>query len=637
MSGETAAGITVALTVFCMVLGSASVPELVGPGRKLRWIALLALAALSAGLAVRGRRQRLGRSFVVVVALAAWLVGLSLVSTAWSVDPHLTFGRAASLALLLVVAVGMAVASRTRPVLPSALLGGILAGAVATAAAGLVLLAVGHGEAVQQATASYGARYRGLGANPDTASMLEGVALPIVLWLSVRAHTHVGKALSLAAAVLLLGSIGGSGSRGGLIAALVGGVVFALALPAPWRRRLVLALAVAVAVAGAGGISRIPRPLTPSSQANRPGQGAGSNPTDSVPIGAPVGTREQQFGGVLGDELFRFNAGKRSFLTSSGRLQAWWEAFKQAENRPFVGYGFGTEEKVFLDRVYNFQGAHVENSFVGMLLQLGFVGLASLLALLAAVWWNAARAVRRNADARLAPLVAMVASGTALMLVQSYIYSAGNIASVAVWIAIFAATALATGPAAHPADASPAAAGEWRAATVRIRGAVLVSALALLFVGAALVVVGRWERGLNADRQNAEMAAVFHTATAKGVVSPLLDFYRLTPAADCLLYHPPGRPTEYSDYELCFDAEGRLVETIDRHTGLARFGSLLESPSLATLTVPVPTLVAALGALGAAHDPRLAGTGLGAGLPLGFDDHGLHRYKTHGSAGSPAP
>ena len=166
------------------------------------------------------------------------------------------------------------------------------------------------------------------------------------------------------------------------------------------------------------------------------------------------------------------------------------------------------------------------------------------------------------------------------------------------------------------------------------RRAVLLSALLAVVVLAALAVVGRWERSGNANRQNARMAAVFRTATSKGIVSPLLDRYRLTPTFDCLLYHAPGRPREMSDYELCFDERGRLVETIDRHTGLARFGSLVEDPSLATVTAPVPRLLAALAYLGIARDPRLAPTGIGRSLPLGFDDRGLHRYPGPKPAGS---
>ena len=43
--------------------------------------------------------------------------------------------------------------------------------------------------------------------------------------------------------------------------------------------------------------------------------------------------------------------------TSSGRTQAWRGAIGQAEQRPVVGYGFGTESRVFIDRWSGFVGS----------------------------------------------------------------------------------------------------------------------------------------------------------------------------------------------------------------------------------------------------------------------------------------
>ena len=45
---------------------------------------------------------------------------------------------------------------------------------------------------------------------------------------------------------------------------------------------------------------------------------------------------------------------RRSFLGSSGRIEAWKGALRQAEQRPLLGYGFGTESRVFVDRYYTF-------------------------------------------------------------------------------------------------------------------------------------------------------------------------------------------------------------------------------------------------------------------------------------------
>lgn len=153
----------------------------------------------------------------------------------------------------------------------------------------------------------------------------------------------------------------------------------------------------------------------------------------------------------------------------------------------------------------------------------------------------------------------------------------------------------------------------------------LLGALALL---AAFVAVGRWERGRNAAIQNDHMLAVYRSATAQGLDSPLLDRYRLDLRFDCLLYHPRSRPADVSAYELCFDAQGRLVQAIDRSSGSPHFWSLLEQPSLATFRVPVRLLVDTLVVRGASKtDPRLRAWKASMGLPLGIDDVGAFPFS----------
>ena len=49
----------------------------------------------------------------------------------------------------------------------------------------------------------------------------------------------------------------------------------------------------------------------------------------------------------------------------------------QAAERPIAGYGFGTEDTVFVDRFYSFDGGFVENTYLGLFLQLGAAGLGA--------------------------------------------------------------------------------------------------------------------------------------------------------------------------------------------------------------------------------------------------------------------
>lgn len=436
-----------AVAVFCVVLGSSSAPELVGPGRKLRWAALAVLALVALALAAGGRRQPVGVLLLVAFGIGAALCALAVVSTAWSVDPRLTFGRAGSFVLALLTVAGLAIAAQSRPGLARGLLVGILAAVSAVAVGGLVLLALDHGEAVQAATFSSPPRYRGLGENPDTVAILFGLAAPIGLWLILSVRTPRTRLVGAAALALLVGSIVASGSRGGLLAAVVGCLVLAALWPQRARRRIVIAATVlACAVAGTV-VSQIPQPLQaePTGTASTPpaSSSAGSG-TVAGSIPSPRPSTDAFYEGALSDELAPGNSDRRSLFGSSGRVQAWQGALRQADARPILGYGFGTENKVFVDRFHGFQGSYVENSVIGLYLQLGAVGLVTFLGLLFVIG-GAAVAGALRAFAPTAPepaLAGMLAAGGVLMLVQSYAYSVGDVATLAFWVAGALAVAL---------------------------------------------------------------------------------------------------------------------------------------------------------------------------------------------------
>jgi hypothetical protein len=84
-------------------------------------------------------------------------------------------------------------------------------------------------------------------------------------------------------------------------------------------------------------------------------------------------------------------------------------------------------------------------------------------------------------------------------------------------------------------------------------------ALAVLF---AVAPLGRWERG-RADRQQLDRIAETRALVGNPLKSSRLAAYRLTTSADCLLYRFGGNPFSV---ELCWDAKGRLVQTIDRRS-----------------------------------------------------------------------
>ena len=125
--------------------------------------------------------------------------------------------------------------------------------------------------------------------------------------------------------------------------------------------------------------------------------------------------------------------------------------------------------------------------------------------------------------------------------------------------------------------------------TARRRSALLLAAL--LLAAAALALLGRWEGDRAVRRELQEMRRVLN------LVGPTLtartpSAYRPAETFACLDY----RTSEEEPYglELCFDAEGRLVETIDRRGSEIRVGSLREQPGASTIRVGVDTVLSAL-------------------------------------------
>ncbi|MGH2972060.1 MAG: O-antigen ligase family protein [Gaiellaceae bacterium] len=421
-------------TVVGFAIGSSSVPSLTHVGHVLRW-ALLGLLFVCAAAWGPSLRALPGSA----TASAAALAGLAALSTAWSVEPRTTFERAVSLALLFGVCVLLAAAVREKADRAADVLWGLLGGAAAVGIAGLLLLVVDHGRAVQAATYQAPARFNGLGQDPNTVALLFAVAVPIAVWALLRSRRRV---LAAAVLALLAGTIVASGSHGGLVAGAVGALVVVVTVLGRSRAALVAA-AVVVACAGAGvGIQAIPKPATadvssPATTTTGPKAKPGYlNAEQLYPLDADVG--QPLPGG--GQPPVR-----RGFFGSSGRLDAWRGALHEAARRPVVGHGFGTEQAVFIDRYYSFVGSLPENSYIGLALQLGIAGVVALAVLVVILFRAGLGALRGPRRDVAACALGVLAAGLLIAVVQSYLYSVGNIATAALWIPAFMLPAVAPG------------------------------------------------------------------------------------------------------------------------------------------------------------------------------------------------
>jgi O-Antigen ligase len=426
---EGAVQALVAVLVVWLGLAASNIrPWNIPVGRAVRWAALAELALLAITLALLSRSR--ARPGPLVAVLGAF-VAVALASAVWSPDPGQTLGRALGLLVALAAAAALALAALRRPPLVEYVVLALLAGVVVLALGGLVGLWYDADRAIVPATTQSPARYTGLGGNPNMMSMLIALVTPAAVWALLEAGSRTRRAIAAGALILLYGSLVASGSRGALLGALLGTLVFALGAGA--ARLRTAAAAVALFVLGVG-LMELPQPsdtnpvirydiVPPSTPPLGPADAQARLPLESE-IGFPA----------PGDEPFR-----RTLLTSSGRLDAWRGALNQARERPVAGYGFGTEDGVFADRYYLHYSALVENAYLGTLLQLGVIGLGLLLAALALL---AARALahERFPDAIRGPAAACagaVVCGLVLAVSQSFLTSVGSPAMIPFWLCAF--------------------------------------------------------------------------------------------------------------------------------------------------------------------------------------------------------
>lgn len=406
--------------------------------RPMRTFVLLELAALAlAYLVVTRARLRLLPGLVVTAAFTL----LALLSALWSPDPSLTVDRAVGFAVLMVAAAALALGAVDRPRVAGQLMLALLAATTLIALAGLFELWHAYDQAVLPATKGQGARYSGIGQNPNQIPMLIALVLPFALW-AVRESRGRARVFSTAVALLLAGSLVASGSRGAVVAAFVGCLVYLLAV-VPRRRALTLAAGTALFVLAIVA-TQLPQP-------------ADENPVlyGTFGLTEKLGPNDLNDQLPLESELGFPGAGvdtgkERTLFFTSGRLQAWETAADQGLARPIAGYGFGTENETFVDRSYLFVSEAVENSFLGVFLQLGAVGLGLLVAALAlplVAWWRVRKRVDPERSEVAAACAGAVVAGIVLAVPQSYLTSVGSPPTAAFWIAFFLLAAVSSAPA----------------------------------------------------------------------------------------------------------------------------------------------------------------------------------------------
>ncbi|MFL6069436.1 MAG: hypothetical protein ACJ74N_17060 [Gaiellaceae bacterium] len=516
--------IGVACMVVAFAAGSGSEPWVKRYGLDVRWVVLLvvcAAALVAAGRHLRRTQRPPARGLLRFGVLAASFLAIAFVSTAWSVAPRLTFERACSLAVLFTLGAALAVVTADDTAARVRLFQGLAAGAIAVGVLGLVVVVLDYDASGIQYPNAW--RYRGFTENPNTIAILAAASLPIVVALALRTQTVRRQAAWLIGALLLIGSVVASESRGGMLAACAGTLVVVVFGVRGVKQRAVAVTALVLAFGGGialrqalqtpapGFTYQVSAPTAPpareatkpeSRPGTKPNSSSGTNPKSSSrakPASRPNRNRSSSSGrGTRGngrpetrargsgrpkaqaggrrknkrhqaapapyvrlttrtaelpaeqDEIGHPALTKTATTTAgSGRVAAWEGSLEQIADRPILGYGFGTEENVFVDRWYYFQGGTNENSYLGLLMQVGAVGLAFVLAMACLLIVGGLRALPLlHDDDRLLVITSLgvIVAAATIMLIQSYLYSVGNVASATVWITIFVLSPVALAP-----------------------------------------------------------------------------------------------------------------------------------------------------------------------------------------------
>jgi hypothetical protein len=424
---DIAAAVLVAGCVVAAAAGSSIQYDILVVGRPARWVLIGLLLAFALGRAAL--RLPVWRVPPLMAFTLIAFCGLCLVSVVWSVNSHGTLVRAVGQGAVVVAIGALAGCVASRPKLAGRMLDGLLAAVAVVALAGFVYWLVNPSRAAIPASVEYPSRFRGIEENPNTAALLLAIGMALALARALRAQRAVARSGFI---LLVLGftvSISASGSRGGLLAAFVG--LFAVAVLAPVRLRTRVIVA-GLVVAGLG-ISAWAMTVPKALPVAAPAAVMASTPSRNAEAVLPLGQE-------IGSPWWTHRAGdsKRSLFNTHVRARAWVGALHQALGRPLLGYGYGAERWAFVNRYYAFASENPENGYIGLFLQIGALGLAAFLGVVALSLVPAIRAGLRGSWTAVAA-VGAAAAALAAGISQSYFHGTGSIAYVAFWVALLLA------------------------------------------------------------------------------------------------------------------------------------------------------------------------------------------------------
>jgi hypothetical protein len=375
--------------------------------------ALLLVVALVVVIAAEGAYYGAGQRTVTVVLLLALVTALR--ARPWSRDDALLPPVWAGAALAVWAAVSAAVAGDITAALPViALLGGVVvvllvirrltlgqrdALAAAVVVIG-VLAAVTGWVGVAWRVTPWALEDQGLWRAATTltyANAAAGLLVPLALLAVARRAARPGVPATMAACLLLIG-VGATLSRGGALALVVGAAVLAVLLgPGPTLRASgPPTLGAVVALAGlvpSMAASSPPRPaLAVAALVVGAGVAVGASHLRSRLLAIGLAAAVLAAGTVLAIGGRGGNAaavaGARLTIASPDRAAAARAALQLAAERPLTGTGPDRAVLTWIQDSRRVTSRYVHNEYLQVLAELGFVGLALLIVLLASLAWT---------------------------------------------------------------------------------------------------------------------------------------------------------------------------------------------------------------------------------------------------------
>ncbi|MCX5702954.1 MAG: O-antigen ligase family protein, partial [Candidatus Omnitrophica bacterium] len=142
---------------------------------------------------------------------------------------------------------------------------------------------------------------------------------------------------------------------------------------------------------------------------------------------------------TLSKHFFQTYGRAESISSLGGRTDIWPYAWQLIMDKPFFGYGFGVEERLFQLKylVFAKRNYYAHNSYLGMLLQLGIFGFIIFYAPIFILLFKELFSRQDSGTSLLRyALRASVIAGLVSCVFESWVYSVGNAQSFPFWIII---------------------------------------------------------------------------------------------------------------------------------------------------------------------------------------------------------